>query len=62
LWQSLWLVKACGFQVCQFVTFVPGGESLITAGVNTMASSLITMTFNAHKAGSIGVAGMVSAN
>jgi len=30
------------------VAFVPGGESLITAAVNTMASSFITITFNAH--------------
>ena len=40
--------KICGFQASQFVTFVPGGESLIIAVVNTMASSFITITCNAH--------------
>jgi len=41
------LVKVCGFQACQFVAFVPGGEGLITEAVNTMASSFIAITFNA---------------
>jgi len=42
------LVKVCGFQACQYVAFVPAGESLITAAVNSMASSIIAITFNAH--------------
>ena len=37
------LVKACGFQACQFVAIVRGGESLITAAVNAMASSFIAI-------------------
>ena len=49
----------CGFQVCQFVAFMLGGERLITAAVNTMASSFIAITF---KAGSSGAAGRVSAD
>jgi len=51
------------------VAFVPGGESLKTAAVNTMALSFTAMTFNAHnewlfecKARSSSAAGTVSAD
>jgi len=47
------VICACGFQVCQFVAFVLDGKSLITAAVNTMASSFIALTIT-FKAGSSG--------
>ena len=34
--------------------FVAGGESLITAAVNTMASSFIAITFKAKSSGAVG--------